>query len=147
MRSRLTTEAPARTFVVVFDPGEEVMAGLGALAASESLEGASVAAIGALRSAELAYFDAEAKQFVDVLVGEPVEVLSLTGTIGRRETAPALHLHTVLGRRDGSTVGGHVKQAVVGPTLEVVVTDLGRRLDRRLDESVGLPVIVFDAAG
>ena len=142
MRSLPAPAAPARTFVVVLDPGEPVLATLADFAAREAVEGAAVTAIGALRSAQLAFFDPVAKQFLDVPVDEPVEVLALSGTVGRRDGAPALHLHAVLGRRDGSTVGGHVKEAVVGPTLEVVLTDLGRPLVRRFDAAVGLPVIV-----
>ena len=46
------------------------------------------------------------------------EVLSLAGDIALEGRQPKLHLHAVLGRRDGSTVGGHLLTGVVRPTLE-----------------------------
>jgi uncharacterized protein len=42
---------------------------------------------------------------------------------GSGQEEPAVHAHVVLGRGDGSTVGGHLKRAIVWPTLEVVVTE------------------------
>ena len=35
-------------------------------------------------------------------------MLSLVGDVAARDGEPALHVHAVLGRSDGSTVGGHL---------------------------------------
>ncbi|XP_049763328.1 bifunctional protein GlmU-like [Schistocerca cancellata] len=49
---------------------------------------------------------------------EPMEILSLTGTVSQ----DGAHLHTCLGRHDGSVVGGHVIDSmVVQTTAEIVV--------------------------
>ncbi|GEL17421.1 PCC domain-containing protein [Pseudonocardia asaccharolytica] len=60
-------------------------------------------------------------------------MLSLLGDIAEQHGAPALPAHAVLGRRDGSTTGGHVKRAVVWPTLEVIVTESPAHLRKRVD--------------
>jgi predicted DNA-binding protein with PD1-like motif len=55
--------------------------------------------------------------------------------------APALHVHLVLGRRDGSAVAGHLREATVRPTLEVVITEAPKHLHRRKDATTGLSLI------
>jgi predicted DNA-binding protein with PD1-like motif len=47
----------------------------------------------------------------------------------------------VLGLRDGSTRGGHLLEAHVRPTLEIVLSESAAPLQRRLDAAVGLPLL------
>jgi predicted DNA-binding protein with PD1-like motif len=54
---------------------------------------------------------------------------------------PKLHLHAVLGRRDASTLGGHLLKGWVEPTLEVVLTESPAHLRRVHDPVKGLPLI------
>jgi len=72
-------------------------------------------------------------------------VLSLIGDISRNEGAPQLHLHGVVGRRDGTTRGGHLLEAYVWPTLEVIVNESPSYLRRRMNKAAGLPLIALDA--
>ena len=55
--------------------------------------------------------------------------------------SPIIHAHGVLSKRDSQTVGGHIKEAVVGATLEVVIHAEDIRVDRALDEATGLPLM------
>jgi predicted DNA-binding protein with PD1-like motif len=70
-----------------------------------------------------------------------VEVLSLIGDIALNEGEAELHAHVVLGRRDGTTRGGHLLEAHVRPTLEVVLVESPDHLKKRTDEETGLAVI------
>lgn len=137
----------ARLFAVVFGAGEEVMRGLVEFAERRAVGSASFTAVGAFQSAELSFFDPEAKAHVPIPVLEQTEVLALTGNIALKDGQPVAHTHAVLGRRDGSTVGGHVQRATVGPTLEVMVTVYARPLLRRLDPDRGLPVLDREGDG
>lgn len=69
------------------------------------------------------------------------EVLSLVGDIALNGSEKAVHAHTVLGHRDGSTTGGHVRRMVVWPTLQVVVTETPPHLQKRVDEETGLALV------
>ena len=136
------TSSGLRTLVAVFETGDRVMAGLAELAAGERLTAAQLSAIGACSQAELAYFDWEAKEYRSIRVEEQVEVASMLGDIGVDEAGkPALHVHLVLGRRDGSALAGHLSEATVRPTLEVVITEAPRHLQRRKDPASGLNLI------
>jgi predicted DNA-binding protein with PD1-like motif len=147
MKSKLLHEADGlRTFAVVLDKSDETVAQLLAFARQHQVNGAGLTAIGACREAALAYFDPERKRYHDIPVAEQVEVLSLVGDIATKDGEPALHAHAVLGRRDGSTVGGHLKRAVVWPTLEVIITETPKHLRKRVDEDTGLALIALDEA-
>lgn len=142
MRHRQINEANGqRTFVIVLSPGDEITDCLQQFASEERLSAAQVTAIGALEKATLAYFDWETKAYQRIAVTEQVEVLSLNGDISLDGDQPKLHLHTVLGRKDGSTVGGHLIDAHVRPTLEVVITESPAHLRRRHDPRSGLSLI------
>jgi predicted DNA-binding protein with PD1-like motif len=74
-------------------------------ATRERLGAAQITAIGALSGAELAYFDWESKTYQPLPVREQVEVASLVGDVAvSPEGKPSLHVHAVLGRRDGSAL-------------------------------------------
>lgn len=146
MRSRLVNDDRQRTYVVVLDTGDEVMACLQAFAGQERISAAQVTAIGALSRGTLGFFEWERKDYREIPVGEQVEVVSLNGDIGvDAEGRPALHLHAVLGRSDGSTVGGHLMQAHVRPTLEAIVIESPAHLHRCHDAGTGLALIRLEA--
>lgn len=145
MRSQLLTDHHGtRTFVVALESGDRLIESITRLAAEESLAAAEFTAIGALASARLAYFDWGSKDYVELAVDGQVELVSLNGRITRPEGGagdPHLHVHCVLGRRDGSPVAGHLVEAEVRPTAEVFLTDSPTQIHRRADPESGLPVI------
>lgn len=131
-----------KTYVLVFEEGEEVMAGLTEFADSEGLDAASLTAIGAFSATTLGYFDMERTEYERIPVNEQAEVLSLVGDIAPVESGgQQAHVHAVLGLSDGTTRGGHLIEARVRPTLEVVVTESPEHLRRRTDPRTGLALI------
>jgi predicted DNA-binding protein with PD1-like motif len=130
-----------RTIAVVFDVGDEVMAGLLRLAESLQLSAAHFTGIGALSGATLGFFDVERKQYVKIPVGEQVEVVSLAGNIARDDGTPKVHAHLVVSRTDGGAMGGHLMDARVRPTLEIVVVESPRHLRRKWDPATGLALL------
>jgi uncharacterized protein len=143
MRSKLLDESHGRrTFALVFDTGDEAMAGLSQFAREQRLAAAHFTAIGAFSRAVLAYFDWDTKQYQRIPVDEQVEVLALTGDVSEEaDGTPKVHAHAVLGRRDGTTRGGHLMEGHVRPTLEVVLTESPAHLRRRHDPATGLSLI------
>jgi uncharacterized protein len=131
-----------RTFVVVLATGDEVMASLQSFVVQENVHAATFTAIGALSEAVLAYFDWEKKDYQKNPVREQVEVASLIGDVADGpDGRPTLHIHTVLGTRDGSAKAGHLQEARVRPTLEVVLTESPMHLRKRKDPESGLALI------
>ena len=143
MQSKLLNEAHGqRTFAVIFETGDEVISGLNDVANEHELAGSQFTAIGAFSDVVLAYFDWSTREYQKFPLREQMEVLTLAGDIslddhGKRK----VHAHVVLGTRDCRTRGGHLVEAHVRPTLEVILTDLPKHLQRKFDADSGLGLI------
>lgn len=133
------------TWALIFDKGDAVIENLTRFARENGLGGSHFTAIGAFQDATLGYFDREKKDYERIEVGEQVEVLTLAGDVARKDGEPKVHAHVVLGRRDGTTVGGHLLEAHVWPTLELILTESPGHLQRRHDEETGLALISVEA--
>ena len=145
MKSKVLNEGPERTIALIFDKGDEVIAGLQRFATENNLNASRFSAIGALQGAVLGYFDWDRKDYDRIPVNEQVEVLSINGDIALDKGQPKVHAHAVLGRRDGSTVGGHLLQATVRPTLEVLLVESPGYLRKTCDPETGLALIDIGA--
>ncbi|GAA5187908.1 DNA-binding protein [Rugosimonospora acidiphila] len=130
-----------RVLVVVCDKGEDPVATVTSAVTEHGILAAQVTAVGGLAGGELGYFDRVARRYLPIPVTEQVEVLSLVGDVAGHDGKPRLHLHAVLGRRDGSTLGGHLLRGEVWPTLEVMVTEVAAELARRYDPETGLSLL------
>jgi uncharacterized protein len=126
---------------IAFEKGDRVVEMLAALARDEGIEAAHFTAIGAFRQAELAYFDWDGKEYRNLPVDEQVEVASLTGNISLVDGEPAVHVHCVLGRSDGSAVAGHLVEATVRPTLELFLHVHATALEKEADAETGLDLL------
>jgi predicted DNA-binding protein with PD1-like motif len=142
MKAKLLNEGSEKTFALIYETGDEVMTGLKAFAKEHRPRSAHFTAIGAFRGAVLAYFDWPSKKYQEIPLDEQVEVLTLAGDIAWTDDGePEVHAHVVVGRADGSTRGGHLKKAHVRPTLELVLVEYPKHLERKHDPDSGLALI------
>lgn len=144
MRYKVLNAAEKTTYALVFDSGDDVMETLKTFAEEHSLKASRFTAIGAFSQVELGFFDFAIKDYKKIPVHEQVEVLSLLGDVALYGDDPKVHAHVVLGRSDGSAIGGHLMKATVHPTLEVILEEAPGYLQRRMDKETGLPLIVID---
>lgn len=140
MNSKLIDQSP-KTLAVVFDSGDEVIAGLKQLAREYKLTASHFTAIGAFQEVTLGFFDLAEKTYRQTIVHEQVEVLSLIGDISLKDADPQIHVHAVVGKADCTTLGGHLVRGIVRPTLEVVLTESPSHLHRKFNAEFGLPLI------
>lgn len=143
MRHKVLSRQP-RTFALVLDTGEELASELKKFAQTHRLAGSSFHAIGAFSSVRLAWFDWETKQYqTSVDFDEQVELLSLLGDVALNNGEPQVHAHVVIGRRDGTAHGGHLQQAIVRPTCEIILSESPEHLQKQPDPASGLALIRF----
>ena len=143
MKSQLLDESDGRrTYMLVFDVGDEVTSGLLEFAAEAHLEGSTFTAVGAFHDVVLGWFDWDAKEYLRNSFPEQVEVVSCIGNIALAPNGdPVLHVHVAVARRDGTALGGHLLEAHVRPTLEVVLTESPTHLRRKVDPRYGIAFI------
>ena len=141
MKWKLVAEQP-KTYVLIFETGDEIAEGLKRFASEEKMAGSSFKAIGALSSVKLGWFNWETKKYqTSVELKEQVELLSMIGDIALKDGQPQVHAHVVVGKSDGTAHGGHLQSAVVRPTCELVLTESPMHLQKQMDAEAGIAVI------
>ena len=113
--------------VVRLADGEDVKSQLESLGIKA---GTFVSGIGMLRETTLAYWNGE--EYVQHQVDAPAELLALQGNFSLKEGEPFVHCHVTLGHEDGTVEGGHLMDATVNITNEIVIQELpGIRMNRK----------------
>ena len=141
MRYKQIEDEP-KTLVLIFETGDEIASVLQQLARGQGLGGSSFEATGALSHAKLGWFNWETKKYDPACVlDEQVELLSLIGDIALRDGEPQVHAHVVVGRSDGTAHGGHLLEARVRPTCELILTESPSHLQKKLDPKSGIALI------
>ena len=142
MQYKVVEDADVVTYVVVCDPGDEAVSALAEFARAEDLEAAQITAVGAFEHATVGWFDRSTRDYRRIPVDQQCELLSLIGDVAvGPDGKPSLHIHLVVGKHDGSAMAGHLGEAHVRPTLEVIVTENPAHLRKVKDETSGLPLI------
>jgi uncharacterized protein len=130
-----------KVYSVIFAKGDEALSGLTDFAIQNKIGDAHFTAIGAVSSATLAWLDLPKKEYHRIPVTEQSEVVSLIGDVATFNGKPIVHIHAVLAKSNGSTIGGHVFELNVNPTLEVFVTANTTPLKKKPDDLSGMKLI------
>ncbi len=142
MKSKLLHDRNGeRTFALVFASGDDPVASLPEFARAENVTAAHLTGIGTFSRVTLGFFDPEKKDYQPIRLDEQVEVVSLIGNLSLWDGKPRLHAHVTLGRRDGTALAGHLLEARVRPTLELIVVALPATLERAQDNATGLMLL------
>jgi len=126
------------TYVIRLDAGEKVLESLRSLCEQDKIGAGVFHGLGAVGEAELGWFDGGARDYQTLLIREPCEIVSLHGNVSRLEGKPFLHCHAALADRTFGVRGGHLREAVVSATCEIVLTRFFEEFGRRKDEATGL---------
>jgi predicted DNA-binding protein with PD1-like motif len=130
-----------RQYAVIFYQGDEAFSGLLEFAEKYHVTSAHFTAIGAVSGATVAWFDPQRKMYKKIPVVGQHEVIGMSGDIALYQGKPVVHTHMVVGNPDGTTVGGHVLEAYVSPTLEVMVAVDPKSMQKRFDPETDLTLI------
>ena len=95
MRAKVLNDHDERTVALIFETGEDPVAGLNRHAAEHKLGASRFTAIGAFSEAVLGYFDWEKKDYERIPVKEQVEVLALVGDIAFQDDKPKIQAAAV----------------------------------------------------
>lgn len=132
-------------YLLVFEPGDEIIATLRELARERGIRAATFLAIGAIRAGEIAWWNPDTRSYERIGVTEQMEIGSLFGDIAIEGDEVRIHSHVVLGRRDGSALAGHLLSGTVFPTLEMQLTAFDGTITRTRDSATGLALISIGA--
>jgi uncharacterized protein len=130
-----------KQYAVIFYQGDEAFSGLLEFADKYQVRSAHFTAIGALNSATLGWFDPQRKMYKKIPIDGQHEVIGMSGDIALYQGKPVVHTHMIVGGPDGTTRAGHVLDAIVSPTLEVMVTVNPIVMKKRFDPETDLTLI------
>jgi predicted DNA-binding protein with PD1-like motif len=141
-----------RRFLVKIRPGESLVDGIKALVDKEKIQSAVIlSAIGSVKNVHLKDIKSGAKlpitsaRLVTHEIEGPLELLGLTGNIvPGADDKPDCHLHIMASKASGDVIGGHMFNAEVFATCEIVLVELILGgVERQLSKTGGTPTIFF----
>jgi len=128
-------------FLIRLHRGEEVVSTLTDFVRARSIQAGSVSGIGAVSDPRLGFFDPATREYRQEEFAGGYEVVNMAGNVSVLEGVEMLHIHATVADDHHQTRAGHLFQATVSVTLEVVITRFDGRLERRLDDSIGLNLL------
>ncbi|MCQ2359808.1 MAG: DNA-binding protein [Phascolarctobacterium sp.] len=131
------------TVIARLDKNEEIHAEVKKIALAENIKLASVSALGAIDKFTVGVYKVDEKKYYANSFAGWFEIVSLTGTISTMNGEYYCHLHLSAGDENGKVFGGHLNEARVSATCEMVIRVIDGEVDRRFDEEVGLNVFKF----
>lgn len=132
------------TIIARLDKDEEILAEVKKIALAENIKLASVSALGAIDKFTVGVYKVDEKKYYANSFAGWYEIVSLTGTISTMNGEYYCHLHLSAGDENGKVFGGHLNEAHISATCEMVIRIIDGEVDRRLDEEVGLNVFKFN---
>ena len=131
------------TIYLRLDRGDEVVAAIRRLAEAEGVKLASVTGLGATDDFTVGIFDTAEKQYHALHYTGAHEITSLVGSVNTMNGEHYSHLHMTASDISGAVVGGHLNQARISATAEIVIVVTDGTVDRFRDEAVGLNLYQF----
>jgi len=142
-----------RRFIIKIIPGENLVECITKFAYKENIQYAVIlSAVGSVKNVRLRGIKSGSKLPITPArintheLEGPLELLSLTGNIVPDEAVLLdCHLHILVGKSSGEVVGGHLFDAQVFATCEIVLTELVvEGVGRHHSKSGGVPTIFID---
>jgi predicted DNA-binding protein with PD1-like motif len=105
------------------------------------LSGVVIGIIGSVERAKLNFLMELPGKYESVEFPGPLEIVCAQGSVALKDDSPIVHIHIQLSSQDVCR-GGHLAEATVFSTAEVVIGELDRQLRRRADSYTGLNELI-----
>ncbi len=131
---------PGRVFIGRLAKGGDLLGLLTSICGRENVTHGEVRAIGALTQARLGYYNQVAREYKEITVPSPCEIVSLVGNISLKDGRPFVHAHLAVAGATGRVLGGHLLEGCLVFAGEYVIRELevSPLLERAYDEATGL---------
>ena len=129
-----------RIFIGRFEHECDLLKALYDFAKKNSVELGVFQVIGALKKAQLGYYNQDAKKYIDcVSLNKKLEIASCSGNISLKDFDVFVHAHVVLADHEGKCYGGHLMPGSKIFAAEYCIKELrGLTLNRVHDPITGL---------
>lgn len=133
------------TMYIRIDKGEEFVQKILEICEKEKIYGGYIQGIGGCDKVIFSTYIQEKAEFVDHIITGMVEVVSLMGNISQDNNGkPFLHCHGIFSylkdTGEIAVTAGHLKEAHISYTGEIILTIAGEKIGRMFDEKAGIDV-------
>ena len=126
------------TYVIRLEKGERVIEKLLGLCEKEKIKAGYFNGLGALSEVELRHFNLMTKEYSSKKLSGLYEITSLHGNISEMSGKSYIHAHIVVGDSQLNSWSGHLNEATVSATCEIILVKVDGLITRKKDEETGL---------
>ncbi len=131
-----------REFIEKVEYGKDLLRALENLVRKNEVSAGVLMAIGAVQKASFKYYDQERKEYIKIVINEPLELLSCIGNISSFKGEPLIHCHATFANKNGEVYGGHLDYETIVFSCEVYIKEFKDvKLERKYDQITGLNLL------
>ena len=130
-----------KIYFIRIDSGEEIVTELQKVCEENQIRLGKISGIGAVRKATIGFFKMNEKQYHSTVLKGDFEITSLSGNIATMNNKIYLHVHINLADEKNQTFGGHLNEAIVSATCEVIIEEFEGEVNRQLDKNIGINLL------
>ena len=131
------------TLIIRLDRGDNVIEKIQEIAVKEQIATGFISAIGATDNMEIGCYEFSTKEFNTYTYEGDFEITSLLGNVTKKDGKPYVHLHINATDHSGKMYGGHLVEARISVTCEMMIQVLETEVGRKLDEVTNINIFEF----
>ncbi|MFW5734977.1 MAG: PPC domain-containing DNA-binding protein [Oceanidesulfovibrio sp.] len=129
--------------LIRLDPGDEVIESLKKVCRDEKVTMGVLSGIGAIDRAIVGLFDPKEKKYHSNEIKKNLEITALAGNVTTMDGEVYIHAHATMGDIESNAFGGHLNEADVSCTAEIIIDVFEGQVDREKSEKIGLNLLKF----
>ena len=129
--------------IVRLDVGEEIISSIMNILKNEKIAFATITGIGATNDFTVGTYDVTNQLYNKSNYKGVYEIVSLLGNTSTMNNEPYIHIHMSAADKNNNVVGGHLNEAYISATAEIVLNIIETNVDRIKDPNTGLNIFKF----
>ena len=131
------------SWFIVLRRGEKIIESLTKFVEQENIMSGNIDAIGAVGSIELGHYNPTSKEFSRKSLEGAFGIVSLLGNVTMKGEEKVVHCNIIVGTDEMALYGGHLFEATVSGTCEIVFNEYKVPIRKEKDPETGLNIITF----
>ena len=129
--------------IVRLDVGEEIISSIMNILKNEKISFATVSGIGATNDFTVGTYDVTNQLYKKSNYKGVYEIVSLLGNTSTMNNEPYIHIHMSAADKNNNVVGGHLNEAYISATAEIILNIIETNVDRIKNSNTELNVFMF----
>ena len=129
--------------IVRLDVGEEIISSIMNILKNEKIAFATITGIGATNDFTVGTYDVTNQLYNKSNYKGVYEIVSLLGNTSTMNNEPYIHIHMSAADKNNNVIGGHLNEAYISATAEIVLNIIETNVDRIKDPNTGLNIFKF----